>query len=191
MFMVDNSTRGRLGSNKNVGTTSNVRVSPTEKIISTPRPVIGKAILPQPCENGNQRILGGSDLRFVTLVVPPGFAVGDVQVDFPFRPKFLSVVACDGAHLNDTLFFHLLPLGKTYNGLAITQTGSENWLPLSPIGSNISKVGAFIRFKNPMPQTVYFDIGHEAGGGVQYFITLAISTDDLELYGSAFPAAGY
>lgn len=174
-----------------LGASTITRQSPTQRIISTPRPVTGKALLPQPCEEGNPRLLGGSDLRFITIVAPPGNAVGDVQVDFPFRPRFISVVACDGAHLSDTLFFHLLPLGKTYTGLAITSDGSEKWLPLSPIAATISKIGAFIRFRKPMPQTVYFDIGHEAGGGVAYNITLAISDDDLELYGSAFPAAGY
>lgn len=197
--------RALLGTNKvgyTGGTVSNGRSSgvivgpeavvqsPAQRVITTPRrePVV--ATLPQPCEPKNRILGGGPDIAFITVTkIALGGAKGDVAVLLPWPCKYIEVVACDPVHLADSLLLHFQPLNKTYIGNAIVQVGNEPWLPLGPIGSNISKVGAFRRFARPMPQTIYFDIGQETGG-TDYFFTIMVA-NDIEATGVMFPAAGF
>lgn len=171
-----------LGVNGTVGGGAN----PTRATIAqrTPAKQPPIATMPPPCDVS--RIIGGDPgVQFVPLVAPAGNAVGDVPLLLPIAAKFIMVVACDVAHLADSLYFHFQQLNKVYSGLAIVPNGTEQWFPLQASNA-ISKVGNFWLFDRPMPRTIYFDIGHEAGGGVQFNMTLLIAEEEVKTLHAGF-----
>jgi hypothetical protein len=139
----------------------------------------------QPCCNtDDKQSLGlGPDIAFVTISVPIGNALADVAVQLPKASKFIMLVSCATAHMNDSLFMHFVPLGKSYNSGAIAPNGGENWFPFCNGGAGataMTKIGLFYRFKKNLPQTLFFDIGTEAGASA-YQLTFAIGNDVEEI----------
>jgi len=140
--------------------------------------------------NAVQRnVLGtGPDLQFVTLGPFPNIpaqALADQQLQLPKACKFIMLASITGVWQNSSLYMHFLPLGKTYpiapapGAQQINPTGLENWFPFwngISSGAAMTKMGLYYKFKKPMPQTIYFDIGAENGAG-QFAITFAVGND--------------
>lgn len=117
------------------------------------------------------------DLAYVHLhKVALGGAKGDVAVALPRPYNSIIIVSIDPVHQSDTLFLHFRPLYKTYVANAIIAVGNEEWLPMFSQVAAQSKLGCGYNFAKPMPLTIYFDVGQEAGG-VDYEITFAVGND--------------
>lgn len=125
--------------------------------------------------------MSGPTIYYVTI---KKIALGGAKGDVPFRvavpARWLMVATCDAGHLNDGLYLHFSPTGKSYTSNGIVLVGNEPWLPLCDVQQAHSKIGMGYKFSSPLPVNtdIFLDIGQDAGGG-DYFITLAYS-DNVE-----------
>lgn len=115
------------------------------------------------------------------LKIALGGAKGDIPVVFDFPVRKIWVASKDGAHLSDSLYFHLSRLGKTYpGGNSIVPVGNENWFDITLYAvSGQVFLGKVIEFAKPISRG-FLDIGQEAGG-TDYFITIAGSNDVISV----------
>ena len=150
----------------------------------------------QPCPPNVTRhsrpLSQGPLVKFIHLSVGT-VALTDVQVNTPPVPPLsnedswtLCVVSCDPVHLDDSLYLHFNPLFHAIQpgGIQILPTGGEEWFPFVNGTTGYNKLGQFWRFQGPVPPILWFDIGHETGGGA-YLITLAIGFE-INAPGNAF-----
>lgn len=125
----------------------------------------------RPCPSIND----GPRIAFVTLRSPAGPAQSDILVTLPFRPRFIMCINADNVHWNNTLYMHFAPLGLVPIGSGFTLAGNEPVFPFCGVASSpVSKVGLGYLFDvgQELPLKVYFDVGHESGGGdvIQTFV---------------------
>lgn len=101
---------------------------------------------------------------------------GDVVVKTPFPCNAFMVVSRKGGTENNSIFFHLTPLNKTYTSanVASVATGFEQWISMNTLPATGPNFLSVIRFKELINQ-FYLDIGGEGGAGP---ITIACFTDD-------------
>jgi len=131
----------------------------------------------------NDCAIDSVNISFQTVLkIAAGGAKPDVPVVFDFPVTKIWVASKDGAHISDSLYFHLGKLGKTYpGGNAIVPVGNENWfdLTLYSVGGGQQFLGKTIEFRKPITRA-FLDIGQEAGG-TDYFITIAGSNDVVSI----------
>jgi hypothetical protein len=144
------------------------------------------ATRPEPCDQ-KKRIIGGSlDYAFYTLTTAGGNAQADVPVLVPIPDAgFIFVANITPAHLTDSLWMHFIPTGKSYATGTIAPVGNEQWFPLCQQGSALTKIGLMYDFGDPLPPTIYFDIGQETNG-TAYFITLLFAKSKAVVPSSMF-----
>jgi hypothetical protein len=111
-----------------------------------------------------------------------GNAQADYLLPLPAPRKIIILVSCAPNVINNSLYMHFGPLNKTYSGVSITPTGTENWIPVVPaaFSANFTPIGWGYKFTGPLPvQGLYFDIGFESGNRSPYTFLL---TDDIDYW---------
>jgi hypothetical protein len=96
-----------------------------------------------------------------------GNAEGDILLQLPIPAKAILCVNSTPGTNSDSLYMHFIPLNKSYTTVAITPTGTEQWIPICPnaYSGDYERVGWWMTFREPMPvgQGLYFDMGFESG----------------------------
>ena len=110
-----------------------------------------------------------------------GGAKADILVPLGFPCNAFALVNALNALGQNSIFFHLRPLNKTYTGNGTNAIGTEEWIPLTnfPSGST-QPLWGILRFREKITQ-FYLDIGQEAGGG-DFDITIACFNDDTVMF---------
>jgi hypothetical protein len=120
------------------------------------------------------------NIAYITINLQnPRSAFADIPITLPFPILFIMLVSCINSQASDSLFMHFNRLGKNYTSSTITLSGDENWIPIqSNAGSTAShRIGWCAKFKKPISNQIYFDIGCESGGGPPTTLTFLVSND--------------
>lgn len=168
--------------------TESTLITPPEAGVIT-RPI---ATLAPFCDDRKRTLGGTGNFMFQTI---KKIALGGAVADFPMLipmpdARFIMVSNCDQGHYSDSLWMHFVPGGKSYGGnnaisAATGFNGSEPFFPFCQQPSALTKVGIYYEFDDPLPPTIFFDIGQEAGGS-DYFITFLLARSRAVIPGSVF-----
>ena len=131
---------------------------------------------------------GVNDVHFVTVQFPfvaLHGALADVVINLPRAYKNFQLVSCTNITLNNSLYFHLDPLGKqgeyTASGVqGITPNGSEGWFCLKvPDSAGGTIATQKIKLKKAVNQ-FYLDAGFDVGAN-SWQVTIACDNGDIEI----------
>lgn len=111
---------------------------------------------------------GANDLYYVTRSIPIGpgtTSVADYVVNLPKAYKKFMLVSISPTSLNNSLYFHLNPIGNQYTDTGITPSGRETWFSMKvPSASGDTTYVQALKFAKPVNQ-FYLDVGYEDGAG--------------------------
>lgn len=131
--------------------------------------------------------VGGPQFVFVGPIV--GQAVGgadaDVHIVLPFPCRYFTIASI--LTPQNSVFFHLKQLNKTYGSNAIVPTGKEQWISMT--AQNVTTAAPYylteITLGTPI-QDFYLDTGHENGGANTITLLCAAEPDAITLRGGAY-----
>jgi hypothetical protein len=107
-----------------------------------------------------------------------GGAQADINVILPFPCRYFQVVSM--LAVQNSVFFHFVPLNKVYGVAAIVPTGRENWIPLSNQPVNTAPPYYWTRLDAGAPiKNFYLDMGTE--NGAANTITIMCVPDTAEV----------
>lgn len=124
-----------------------------------------------------------NDFFFVTVPTGP-VALSDVLVNLVRPCKQFMVSSIAQAHVQDSLYFHLVPIGKGPSVIqSIPRTGTENWIPWTTYSAGASPQGyrGIIRLCKPITK-FYLDIGFDGAGAASNLTILC--GNDLDMISS-------
>ena len=163
---------------------------PAHGFISPPKPVAqsGDTAAIAPVCGAEPRQLGnGPQIYFAPVAGQAiGGALADIYVQLPFQCKVFFIASIKTPQ--NSVFFHLTPLGKNYaGGNIITPNGTEDWISMT---SQIVATGApyyltVLKFKNPI-QAFYVDSGNENGQPNAFTIACLKDEDALDISGGPY-----
>lgn len=122
---------------------------------------------------------------FFAAVAATALGQADVVVNVPFPANCFFVVSRKGGTENNSLFFHLTKLNKSYTtaNVATVATGAEQWISMNTLPATGPNYLTVIRFREKINQ-FFLDIGAEGGAGP---ITIAcVADDELQVNGGLY-----
>lgn len=141
---------------------------------------------PATCQNIRSRqYLSGPQIFYAVIQNPGPNAQADVVVNTPFPCNTFFIVSRKGGTENNSLFFHLTKLNKSYTGVnvATVATGFEQWISMNTLPASGPNYLTIIKFKEKINQ-FFVDVGTEGGAGP---ITVAcLSDDEISLTGGLY-----
>lgn len=132
----------------------------------------------------SRQYVGGPTPNYVTVQSRGvGGASADLLVQLPFPCSVFFIASMLAP--TDSVYFHLTALGKVYTANAITELGTENWIPMTSLIASGSIYRAVIHLREPVKQ-FYLDLGQEAGGQQTLTIACYREIGDIEIVGGLY-----
>jgi len=111
--------------------------------------------------------------------------LGDVKIDLPRAYKRFMVASCTNIAQNNSLYFHLLPVGKNpiyvaQGGNAIVPLGTEEWISLKA-GPQANEIGSTQLLKFAKGIREFYLDGSFSVGASSWDVTILCANDDFDV----------